>query len=353
MKSLFRITVFHLLFGALVFSSHAAFTSLYVFGDGVCTTTNGPGGSFYYGNRYCNGRVWVEVLAQWQGVTYESNKNWSYYGHYSSNMLQHILGVPQPSDPSNALYVVWACDADFVWNVNNYETNIVQWTNAIALTLANYSAMVTNLYYSKGARTLILPNAVDLTEVPLYNNGAPGNKRFIRQRTIDFNTRFAPLMTDTAASLPGLTICLPDTFSLLDDVVTNPTNYGLIKPTTSVNEDLPPEQWALNGPGTNYVYWDDLDPTAKFQVSLADDVQRLLSPVQIQDIIALGASNQLDLLNVPVHRDGFVEGTTNFDDWTTVQAFSSTSAVQSVVVPASDPVQQYYRLRFPFSWVWP
>ena len=49
--------------GICPFPVDAQFTSLYTFGDGVSTTTNGPGGVYYHGNRFTNGRVWVEVLA--------------------------------------------------------------------------------------------------------------------------------------------------------------------------------------------------------------------------------------------------------------------------------------------------
>src|SRR4029079_14075442 len=98
----------------LLHPARAAFTSLYVFGDGACSTTDGPGGSYYYGDRYSNGRIWVEVLAQWQGVSYESTNNYSWYGHYSSNMISTVSSLQPPADASNALFVVWACDADFV-----------------------------------------------------------------------------------------------------------------------------------------------------------------------------------------------------------------------------------------------
>ena len=85
MKSLIAFTAWILMLGPVVFPAQAAFTSLYVFGDGISTTTNGPGGIYYYGRRYSNGRVWVELLAEWQGLAYDANKNWSYYGHFSPN----------------------------------------------------------------------------------------------------------------------------------------------------------------------------------------------------------------------------------------------------------------------------
>jgi hypothetical protein len=351
-KNLVRWTLLVALFGSASLCAPAAFTSLYTFGDGACTTTNGPGGQYYYGKRYSNGRVWVELLAQWQGLAYDSNKNWSYYGHYSSNLVIDVNRFTKPVDSDTALYIVWACDADFVWNVQNYGANLAQWTNSINRSLTNHFNIITNLYYAKGARTLIMPNAVDLTKVPFYLNYDPANKSFIRQRTAEFNSRFAALLTNAIASLPGLTIYSPDIFSLLDDVVANPVNYGLIKPETYVILDLPPTQWALNGPGTNYVFWDDLDPTAKFHMVIADAVQRLVSPVRIRNIVASAGSNRLDLVNVPIGRSGIVEESVDFAGWTFAQNVNANTATQSLFVPASGPVQ-FYRLRFPFAWFWP
>ena len=48
-------------------------------------------------------------------------------------------------------------------------TNIVTWTNAINQSLTNHWNIITNLYYAKGARTLVMPNAVDITEIPEYD----------------------------------------------------------------------------------------------------------------------------------------------------------------------------------------
>src|SRR5690348_7122990 len=76
-------------FLALTLPAQAAFPSLYVWGDGISTTTsNAFAGSLYFGQRLSNGRVWVEVLAQRQGISYDSNKNVSYFGNTSSNVLK-------------------------------------------------------------------------------------------------------------------------------------------------------------------------------------------------------------------------------------------------------------------------
>ena len=350
-NSLARWMTMVLLLGLFISRVQAGFTSLHVFGDGICTTTNGPGGPYYYGNRYSNGRVWVELLAERQGLNYESNKNWSYYGHYSSDLVLNLASFPAPPDASTALFVVWCADADFVWNVNNYGMNTTLWANAINQSLTNHIRAITNLY-GKGVRTLIMPNAVDIAKVPLYVNYAEANKSFIRQQILSFNSAFAATLDQLKTSLPGLTFHVPDVFTLLDSVVANPADYGLIKPGTYVLEDLPPAQWSLNGPGTNYLYWDDLNPTAKFHAHLADYVQQFIWPARIGSVTSLAGSIQLNLANLPIGRNGFAEGSRNLAGWTIEANIDSTNATQTIFLPSSGPLQ-FYRLRFPFSWSWP
>ena len=48
------------------------------------------------------------------------------------------------------------------------------------LSLTNHFVAITNLY-AKGARTLVMPNAVDITEVPDYDSYGSNNLAFIRQ----------------------------------------------------------------------------------------------------------------------------------------------------------------------------
>ena len=340
----------------MVSSTHADFTSLYVFGDGVCTTTNGPGGTSYYGKTYSNGRVWVEVLAQRQGLTYETNKNKSYFGHDSFALVANVNSFAAPPDANTALFVVWVNDADFVYNVQNYGTNITTWTNALNQSLTNHFKAITNLY-AKGTRTMVMPTAVDITKVPNYVNLAPARKSFIRQRTLDYNNGFVLTLNQAMASYPGLKIYIPDLFTLLDNVVANAADYGLTTAlyqgqSVAALDDPALSNKSLNGPGANYIFWDYLDPTAKLHARIADEVQQLIAPVQITAITSLGDSNRLDLANIPIGRNGSVEGSTNFAIWTTAATLISTNAMQTNFVPNAGPLQ-FYRLQFPFTWSWP
>ncbi len=386
MKALIRFTLFIFLFGLVVIPTQASFTSLYVFGDGVSTTTTNATAGFlpYYGLRKSNGRVWVELLAQQLNLTnnfwysnnvannvpytnlsaastnwsYSSN-NWSYYGDASTNLLANLNTFIAPPDASNALFIVWVSDADFVNDMTGIypSTNIVTWTTAINQSLTNHWQIVTNLYFAKGVRSLLMPNAVDLTEVPAYNNSA--NKGFIRQRVIDFNVAFTSMLSNAIAACPGLTIYEPDFFSILDNILTNSASYGVTNVlyqgrSIAALDDPTLANKAVNGPGTNYIFWDAVDPTAKVHAIIAGVAKQLIAPPQISQITSLNGTNQLNLMNVPVGLNGIVLGSTSLGltNWSTVTNINSTNSVQPVFVPASGPMQ-FYRLKFPFSWTWP
>ena len=350
-----------LLLGSVVFTTASAFDAFYAFGDGVCTTTsNNPAvPSLYYGHRESNGRVWIEVLAQRQGLPYDPTKNQSYFGNFSTMLLANLNHFTAPANASNALFAVWVCDADFVSDIQNIypSVNVTNWNSAVQASLTNHFAVITNLY-AKGVRTLILPNAVDITEVPYYNQIVSASDRgFVRGRVIYFNTNFLTTINQAKKLCPGLTVVVPDIFNLLDNVLTNAASYGLTnalylgQPIDAV-EAL--ANVATNGPGTNYVFWDYQDPTAKFHAVIADYIQQLVSPVQVGQLIPLAGSNGVAIANVPVGLNGVVESLTNLaaTNWAGVKSFSSTNVTQSVFVPAAS-AGQFYRLRFPYAWSWP
>src|SRR5208283_1771061 len=146
-----RFMVGFLLFGSAVFPAQAAFTNLYVFGDSISTTTNNTSGlPYYYGKRYSNGRVWVEVLAQRQGLTLYPTNDWSYFQNSSTTMLANVNSFH--SNATNALFVIWVNCADLWFPATYSGTSMSQWTNAINQSQTNHYKAATNLYFAKGAR---------------------------------------------------------------------------------------------------------------------------------------------------------------------------------------------------------
>jgi hypothetical protein len=206
-----------------------------------------------------------------------------------------------------------------------------------------------------------MPNAVDISKIPEYRDYAPASLAFIRARCIDYNNAFNNTVNQLRASYTNLTIYVPDMFGLLESILASPSSYGVVNAQYAgktidalSNPDLSDK--SLNGPGAVYIWWDSIDPTAKVHAWMADMTQQLISPARFNSIAWVNNSNRLDLVNVPIGRNGFVDSCTNLAtipiNWLQRTNFSSVSLTQSVFVPVSGPVQ-FYRLRYPFSWTWP
>jgi phospholipase/lecithinase/hemolysin len=376
----------------------AAFSSLYVFGDTLSATADSAvtASPYYFGLRDSNGRVWVEVLAQRQGLIFDNSKNSSYWDHNSSLLAGELNKFTPPVDVGNDLFIVWVCNADTFdaasTAINSQITDpkalLSQFTSANILAQANELQIILNLY-NKGVRTLVLPNAVDISEIPAFNQG--NLTSVLRPGCIDYNARFATTINQARSLCPGLTIYTPDFYTLLNNVLANPAYYGLANALSggfSIDalDDPSLGDLSLNGKGANYVFWDPQDPTAQFHEVIADVAQQIISPVSISKLTVGKGNNQLDVVNMPLGLAGFVEGSTNLvqANWTPVANFNSTSLAQSIFVnapplppstPASggtgpvdtnpnDPSQggtyippynpsQTYRLHFPYSWSWP
>jgi phospholipase/lecithinase/hemolysin len=382
---MFQSTICVLLLGLAVLPAHAAFKSLYVFGDSLSATADpsAPGGQYFYGQRWSNGRVWVEVLAQRQGLTYNAANNNSYWDHNSAISVTDIKHFTAPPDVANDLFIVWVCNAD-TFDAALASDNSSQWLAAINQSQTNHLQIITNLY-AKGVRSLILPNAVDLSEIPAYNTGSKGST--LHTECVAYNVAFSNTIKQARVLCPGLTIYALDFATLLNNVLTNAASYGLTNALSAKGfsidaySDPALTTLTLTNAGTNFIFWDKQDPSAEFHAVIADVVQQSISPVQIAGITAFNGSNRLDVVNYPAGLGGFVENTTNNltqTSWTALQNITSTNTAQSffVLTPAAtntaSPIVpafsgglpepggavvvialDFYRLHFPFAWNWP
>ncbi len=299
------------------------------------------------------------MLAQRQGLTLDTNKNNSYYDHNSSTLVTQIQSFSAPSDVTNDLFIVWVCNAD-TFDAAQVPDNSNQWVVANNISQTNHLHIITNLY-AKGVRALILPNAVDISKIPAYN-ASSSFTNVMHNGCVDYNAKFSNTISQARVLCPNLKIYTPDFFTLLNNMLTNAAYYGLTNALSNKGlsidayDDPSISNLNTNGQGTNYIFWDKQDPTAKVHMWMGNLAQQLISPVRISKI-KMDDDNQsyrLDMVNVPVGQNGQVLGRTNLllGNWKTNATFASTNVTQSVYVTNSGP-QWFYRLSFPYSWVWP
>ena len=393
MKNLTRFTSVLFLIGLAIFPAHA-FTSLYIFGDCLSAASgNNVIANGYYGDRWSNGRVWVEVFAQRQGLVFKADTNTCYFGNTSGLMLSEVNSFVPPKDAANALVVIWVNNADMYYPATAGNPNLTNFNPVINQAQANHYAAITNLY-AKGIRTLIMPNVVDLSTVPAFNAN-PNYANMYHQASLNYNAAFTATLNKARANCPGLTIYVPDFYTLLANLLAHPASYGVTNALYNGKSiDALGAQTvgfpltSVNGYGANFIFWDPQDPTAMVHNWMASLTQQLISPAQISQLNPGTGIDQLNLGNVPVGQNGFVESCTNLavSCWISITNFNSIAPIQSIVVnaPPLPPVSagsggsgeggsidpnnpgtnevagtpaitaaRFYRLQYPVIWQWP
>lgn len=269
--------------------SHAAFSSMYVFGDSLSAVDGAgtqypppPGASAgnYWKGRYSNGRVWVEYLAEQLGITIKTNSNVSCFGNGTPWIYRtQIYGnFYPPPDLGTSLCVYWPACSDCFALVIFGGTNDV--SSAFPELMTNLNASV-GLLYSQGMRSLLMPNAVDISLVPFFTYtldtfglgavapyGVP-SRATIRTNVIQYNAFLATAINQLRAQYPGLTIYAPDFYTRFNEGIAHPEVYGLTKTDIDALEDPALKDRSFDGPGADYVFWDYLHPTTKVHAFMA------------------------------------------------------------------------------------
>ena len=351
MKSLFQFTLALFIVTSTVVPASSALSSFYVFGDALSATAdtaNSPGPPLYDGYRWSNGRVWVEVLAQLQGIPIYNN---SYFDHNSSITVVDVKSFSAPPNVANDLFAVWVCNADTfdaastVVNDNNQNPAhlLNEFISANMASQINHFQIITNLY-AKGVRNLIMPNAVDISTIPAYNLG--NATAVLHAGCIDYNARFVTTINQAKAACPSLNIYTPDYYTLLNNVLTNAAYYGLTNAKSGgYSIDALDDLYAnapvnLNGAGTNYIFWDPKDPTAKLHAVMANVAQQLISPpVQVGNIIPFAGGRRWDVVHYPAGVGGLANATTHLTptNWTDRLSIVGSNTAPMLVVPTSRP----------------
>jgi thermolabile hemolysin len=284
---------------ALIFqfnSAHAApYSKLIIFGDSLSDVGNIASASFdiypgkyYHEDRFSNGPVWVETLAASLGLpatkrSTAGGDNFAYGGAQTAGtggiegiairdvdeQVTQYLGA-RTVDPT-ALYVVFAGSNDFI----SGQTNVATPAARLATDL---SRLIT-----AGARNFLVPNLALLGGTPRFNDNATTAAAY-NARTQQFNAAMDAKLVDLADDATGLTFFRLDVASLFADAIAAPTKFGLTNVTDAAAPGLEPGASSYNTSliapnASQYLFWDDLHPTATVHSILATRALALVDGV--------------------------------------------------------------------------
>jgi thermolabile hemolysin len=300
------------LFGITSVASAGPYSQLIVFGDSLSDVGNIAASSFgiypgpyYWNDRFSNGPVYVESLDTGLGLppiarSTAGGNDFAYGGAQTSGtgglngifikdldeQVTQFLST-RSADP-NALYLVFAGANDLI----NGQTTVSVPVSRVQTQL--------NKLVAAGARKFFVANLPPLGYAPRFNT-SPTTFAQYNSLSAQFNTSLATMLDNLQASNSALTIRRLDVASLFSQAIADPAAFGLTDVTHSAAPGLTSGTSSYDttkiAPNANqYLFWDDLHPTATVHAELAQYalVQLMLSGdvnrdgrVNIADVSAL------------------------------------------------------------------
>jgi outer membrane lipase/esterase len=279
--------------------AQSQYSSITVFGDSLSDPGNIPkffGINYppapYFENQFSNGPVYAKYLTSLFGVT-APLQDFAIGGAESGTA--NIGGLPgnpsiglpnagingeisyylqsNPTPSSRSLFIVWGGANDYLDLVQSFSglglsgaalsSYLTSSTGPVTVTVSNLVGDVTRLA-QKGVKNFVVPNLPNLGATPLLNGNTTTSSQG-SQLTDLHNQSLAQAMGQLQQQL-HVNITIVDIGSVLNDILANPSKYG-VDPSHTTQECI------LNATCVaqhqNYLFWDDVHPTALLQQELS------------------------------------------------------------------------------------
>jgi phospholipase/lecithinase/hemolysin len=296
MMRLLRLSV--LLVVEAVFGCTAAagpFNNLVVFGDSLSDIGNiaqapfiNTPGPYYWNGRFSNGPVYAESLATGLGLstfvrsTASGGSDFAYGGakttgtSFPNNLFVQDVDdqvgqyLGSPAANASTLYTIFAGANDLLDGQTNMSTPVNSLQSSI------------NRLITAGARNFLVFNLPPLGNTPRFNASQTTLTQY-NTRSQQFNTALASMLDRLQVGNPTVSFYRYDVTALFNQALANPQLFNLTNTTNSAAPGLTPGATSydtskiVSNPN-QYLFWDDLHPTAAVHLILAHRALDLFFP---------------------------------------------------------------------------
>jgi phospholipase/lecithinase/hemolysin len=324
-----------------------SYSALYVFGDSLSDTGRNPppAGTNYYNGRYCNGPLWVEYLSTNLGIPYNPSNNFAIAGSTTTNLPAQIAGLNGAKNLQTALFTLLSGGNDFIANTSTGLVNNVLWGDFITNTVDNLTNAI-GLLYTNGARNILVRNLANLAQTPAFiADDTESYSNLVGSKVNLFDQVLYAAVTNEMLQYSGLRLYQIDDYAGLSNILSAPAAYGFTVTMQGALEDPSLTDKSFNGPGANYVFWDELHPTTKMNARTGtiafDTVAAELN------IVRSGTNLTLTVSNLYPTMPYTVQASTNLTSWSNYMAFTAASTNATMTL-TNKPGEKgvFYRVSF-------
>jgi len=327
-------------------AAEPSYDALYAFGDSLTDTGREPSEPLlHYDGRWSNGPLWVEYLSVRLGFAYSPDNNLAHSGAQTDDTFAQVTNFIPATTISESLFVVWAVGNDFLQEYKKYWFDDAGWDRQIAYSVGSLSNAVIHLY-SKGARFILVPNTVDVTQIPLINPLPDFSRDYLRSKVEQFNRQLAEALDRIQPVYPALKLFRADFYSQVNALLANAGAYGFTETKIDAISDVTLLDKRFDGPGANYVFWDPIHPSTKAHGMIADWFQAVVAPLSPRvDVTARGAELDLTLDQLHLGKTYLLQRSADLSVWSDVNSFSVVASSFTTKL-TNDLSQAFYRLKW-------
>ncbi|MBI3416579.1 MAG: immunoglobulin domain-containing protein [Verrucomicrobia bacterium] len=308
----------------------------------------------YWQGRISNGPMWPEFLSTNLGLPYVVANNYAVCSSSSPDIRDQIYNFPAPPKPQLSLYCMWAAgppDCCSLSDAVRAVTNEVVGAQFFQASLLNNSNSISRLY-AKGARTILVEQEFDWSKHPLEIAAWPGDPALLPkygEYLAGFNAAVVKMLTTYSKSRPDLRILYVDMWSEFNKVLSNPALYGFTVVNIDALHDPALTDKSLNGPGADYLTWDDAThPTSKFHKLIADWHLKVLTNSVLEELDATIANGSptIRMNRLQIGRDYTLQTSSDLNQWQDIQTFTAVAGTNQWTASSIGATSAFYRLKW-------
>ena len=245
-----------------------------------------PSSSTHMLGRFTNGLTWVEYISQQFNMPLN---NWAVGGAGGDTVKLILPGLRQQIDswvtyksttqnynPQHTLVTIWIGGNDLI----SYDRTVSQIIGDVNYTI--------NILIKHGIKNILVMNLPNLTQTPLFvkKYNTTKNVEVLFNDVVEYNQQLEKLVNTIKTQYADMNIVMMDTFSIMDNILKYPAQYGFTNYNQScleinddsamnyINPSINPRAECNNA--NDFVFWDILHPTTKSHKIIANEVANTL-----------------------------------------------------------------------------